>query len=57
VEAVFLEEGVFLQEEEAFLQPLEEAYRNLVEEVEVEEDRNLVEVAIQEVEEEEASHP
>ena len=57
MEAVFLEEGVFLQEEEAFLQPLEEAYRNLVEEVEVEEDRNLVEVAIQEVEEEEASHP
>jgi hypothetical protein len=48
---------VFLQEEEAFRQPLEEAYQTLEEEVEAEEDQNLVEVAFQEVEEEEASRP
>ncbi len=64
MEAVFLEEGVFhqeeepsLQEEEAFLRPLVVAFRTLVEEEVVVGDQILVEVAFQEAEVEEASHP
>ena len=58
MEGVFhQEEEASLQEEEAFLQPLVVAFRTLAEEEVVVGDQNLVEVAFQEAEGEEASHP